>query len=141
MLSLADLIEQLSYSMEQHETKVIAASRFSSLTAAQIHCLDMISHPEEGPTFSELAERLSVSKPSVTVAVEKLETQGYLRKVQSTEDKRSFNIYLTDEGKMISKLHDDIHRGYAESIERALTQPEVKNLKRLLSKALGYMKG
>jgi DNA-binding MarR family transcriptional regulator len=132
---LAELIEMLSYSMEQHETQVIAASEFSALTMSQIHYLDMIYHLQE-PTLSDLARRLGVSKPTVTVAVDALERKGYVRKVRSLEDKRVLHVMLTARGKASAELHESIHRGYAGKIAAGLEPGELDSLRELLSKAL-----
>jgi DNA-binding MarR family transcriptional regulator len=133
--SLAELIEMLSYSMEQHETRVIAGSEFSGLTMSQIHYLDMIHHLR-GPTLSGLARRLQVSKPTVTVAVETLVGKGYVRKVRSQQDKRILNVHLTARGRTIAELHDRIHRGYAEKIAAVLDEQALDSLRSLLQRVL-----
>ncbi len=133
--NLGELIEMLSYSMEQHETQVIAGSEFSALTMSQIHYLDMIHHLQK-PTLSDLARRMKVSKPTVTVAVETLGRKGYVRKVRSLEDKRIFNVHLTARGEAIAELHDQIHRGYADRIAAVLDSMDLASLREVLNKAL-----
>ena len=88
------------------------------------------------PTFSDLAKSLEVSKPSVTAIVGKLVQKGYVEKVQSVEDRRAFYVLLTDKGKALSLLHDNIHQRIAEHFTRALDEHELHQFARLLSKAL-----
>jgi DNA-binding MarR family transcriptional regulator len=133
--NLGELIEMLSYSMEQHETQVIAGSEFSALTMSQIHYLDMIHHLQK-PTLSDLARRMKVSKPTVTVAVETLGRKGYVRKVRSLEDKRILNVHLTARGETIAELHDQIHRGYADRIDAVLDSTDLASLSEVLNKVL-----
>ncbi len=133
--SLGELIEMLSYSMEQHETQVISGSEFSALTMSQIHYLDMIYHLQS-PTLSDLARRMKVSKPTVTVTVETLGRKDYVRKVRSQEDKRILNVHLTARGRAIAELHDRIHRGYADRIAAVLDPMDLDSLREVLNKAL-----
>jgi DNA-binding MarR family transcriptional regulator len=136
--SLAELVEMLSYSMEQHETQVLAGSEFYALTMSRIHYLDMIYHLQ-GPTLSDLARRLQVSKPTVTVAVDNLERRGYVRKLRSQEDKRVLNVLLTERGRTIAELHDRIHHGYAERIAAVLSGDDLERLRDLLGKVLSRL--
>ncbi|MCG6535321.1 MAG: MarR family transcriptional regulator, partial [Syntrophales bacterium LBB04] len=62
------------------------------------------------PTTSELARKLRVSKPTVSVAVDKLEEAGYVRKTISDEDRRTHHLHLTAKGQQFSRGHEGIHR-------------------------------
>jgi DNA-binding MarR family transcriptional regulator len=139
MYTLAEIIERLSQSMQDHEDAVIQKSVFANLSLTQIHYLDAIRHFDTPPAISELAEHLKVAKPTVTNALERLEQEGYLRKVPSSEDRRVWYVHLTTKGLKISLLHDQIHQGYAELFEKALDKEEVDQLVVLLNKVLMHM--
>jgi len=132
-LTLAEIIEQFSHDIEQHEQKIVKQSVFAGLTTSQIHYLDAICHLQN-PTLSELAEKQKVSKPTATVAVEKLSQLGLVNKVQSDSDRRVLHLHLTKQGEKISELHDAIHTGFAERIQKKLTKTEVTLLIVLLNK-------
>jgi DNA-binding MarR family transcriptional regulator len=72
----------------------------------------------------------------VTAIVSKLMHKGYVEKVQSAEDRRAFYVLLTDKGKALSLLHDNVHRRIAEHFAHALDEHELHQLARLLNKAL-----
>ena len=45
--------------------------------------------------MSDVAARLEVSRPTATVALEKLEQKGYVTKVPSSIDRRVSHVHLT----------------------------------------------
>jgi DNA-binding MarR family transcriptional regulator len=136
MYSLAELIERLSQSMQDHEDSVTKKSEFANLSVTQIHYLDAIRHFDEPPMISHLAKYLKVAKPTVTNAIERLEQEGYVRKVPSSEDRRMWYVHLTTKGLRISDLHDQIHLGYAKNFEKALNSDELDRLVALLNKVI-----
>lgn len=50
------------------------------------------------PTFTNIAAALNVTKPAVSVLVNKLEGIGLVTRVQSETDKRKFYVILTEKG-------------------------------------------
>jgi DNA-binding MarR family transcriptional regulator len=139
MYTLAEIIERLSKSMQDHEDAVTRESVFSNLSVTQIHYLDAIRHLDAPPTISELAQYLRVSKPTVTTALDRLEHDGYIRKVPSAEDRRVWYVHLTTKGLKISDLHDEIHQGYSRNFETALDDKELAKLVALLNKVMTHL--
>ena len=138
MYTLAEIIERLSKSMHDHEVSVTARSVFAKLSVTQIHYLDAIRHLET-PTIGDLAKYQKVSRPTVTIALEKLERDGYLTKIESSTDHRVTYIHLTKKGLKISDLHDEIHEGYAENIKKSLAKKELDQLVVLLNTAISKL--
>ncbi len=138
MHTLAELIEKLSFSMQLHEAAVTAQSEFGALTLVQIHYLDAVRHLET-PSLSELAEYFSVTNPTATVAIERLEALGFVKKIPSLVDRRIINIHLTESGRRISDLHDEIHQGYARHFEETLGRQELKTLIGMLNKVVKHI--
>jgi DNA-binding MarR family transcriptional regulator len=134
-MDIEEIIERLSQSMERYETETLSNTPLASLTPTQVHYLDTIFHLEN-PNISELASHLNVSKPTVTFAINNMEKLGYVKKNQSDEDRRFFSIHLTSMGKKMAKLHDEIHKNYAEIFRQVLNQNELKTLEGLLEKVL-----
>jgi DNA-binding MarR family transcriptional regulator len=139
MYTIAELIERLSKSMQDHEIAVTQKSEFANLTVTQIHYLDAIRHFETPPTLSQLAKALNVTKPTATNAMDRLEAERYIRKVPSSEDRRVWYVHLTTKGLKISDLHDLIHKGYAGHFKKALSKPELDQLVLLLNKVIHYL--
>ncbi|HYO89439.1 MAG TPA: MarR family transcriptional regulator [Candidatus Limnocylindrales bacterium] len=64
-------------------------------------------------TLSDLAERLSVSAPSMSATVSTLEARGWLTRERDTDDRRIVWIALTEEGQ---RAYEDSQRQVAERI-------------------------
>lgn len=139
MYTLAELIERLSKSMQDHEDKITQESSFSNLSVTQIHYLDAIRHFQNPPAVSDLAQYMEVTKPTATNALDKLEKLGYIRKIPSSEDRRIWYVHLTDKGIKISDLHDKIHQGYAKNFEAVLNEEELKQIVVLLNKVIEHL--
>lgn len=60
-------------------------------------------HLEPGLSQQTLVERLSVSKEAVSMSVRRLEKKGFIQRVVDENDKRKFNLYLSESGKEILK--------------------------------------
>jgi len=128
-----EIIEILSSKMEEIEIRVIEKSEFSKLTQKQIYYLFVIDEMHN-PTLTELAQRLDLSKPSVTAIVTRLIDSGYIAKVQSDEDRRCAHLHMTPHGNKISKLHDNIHQIIAEYLTKNLTAAEKKQFLAILNR-------
>ena len=135
MKKLLELIAGLSGQISLTEEAAREKFSFTSLTLTQMHYLETIS-ALKNPSITELARALRLTKPTVTVAVDKLIEKEYLRKVRSDEDRRSTHLHLTEKGNMINKMHEFAHRQIADSIKSKLDEKELQLLKSLLEKIL-----
>ena len=61
--------------------------------------LFLLAELDEHPHPAELAETLSMPKPTVTVYVKRLEAAGFLRREIDTNDLRRHRLILTPEGR------------------------------------------
>ena len=129
------LIAILTRSFAELESQALNEGELAELSMKQLVYLDTIASLDH-PTFSDLAKQMQVSKPSVTAIVGKLIQKGYVEKVQSAEDRRAFHLLLTDKGKTLSQMHENIHRRIAEHFTHALDDHELHQFARLLNKAL-----
>ncbi len=131
--SLTELIEILTRVISHYEDSIIEKFESSGLTIKQFDYLYMISKMEN-PNPSGIADRLRLSKPSVTAIVEKLTQKGLIYRKPSKEDKRSCNISLTEKGEHVIKEHNAIHEIVAEAFTRTLDDKELSELIVLLNK-------
>lgn len=135
MHSIEDLINIILSKSEQLEEKIKQESDLKTLTIRQLHCIELI-HELENPTLSELTEKLQITKPSTSVMLERLEENGYVRRVKSDSDKRSAHVHLTKKGDTAAHLHVDLHKKFAQLLTRDLTVSEKDILIVLLNKAV-----
>ncbi|MCE5344117.1 MAG: MarR family transcriptional regulator [Eubacteriales bacterium] len=99
------------------------------VSIGELHLLEAIGeNRERGVLLCELAQRVELTPPTVTVAVNKLAFKGYVQKTRSTQDKRSIIVTLTRLGKKINAAHRYFHEQMVRSIERLLSIDEREGL-------------
>lgn len=116
-----------------------------NLSINEMHLIEAVGSSDgTGITISELAGKLKIRRPSATVAVNKLEKKGYLRKVDCENDGRVVRAYLTPEGKKIDAYHKYYHRNMVKEIsdefsekEKACFMKAVKKLNEYFKKSIG----
>ncbi|MGE5627338.1 MAG: MarR family transcriptional regulator, partial [Solirubrobacterales bacterium] len=62
------------------------------------------------PNFSEVAEKLNLTKPAISVIAAKLSKMGLLEKIQSKEDKRVYHMAVTKKGRRIVEGDEESYR-------------------------------
>jgi len=135
MGELKHIIEKLSGMMSQMEESAKEQYSYTGLTLTQMHYLEVISYLDN-PNLTELASALRLTKPTVTVAIDKLIEKDYLFKVKSDADRRSQHIHLTQKGKLINEMHDNAHRRIVEYFRRKMSREELDELILLLGKVV-----
>jgi len=108
---------------------------FKDLTLTQMHYLEMISELKN-PNLTELAAAMKLTKPTITVLVDKLIEKELVYKVQSDADRRSTHLHLTERGKLINQMHEYAHRRIVEQIEKRIDAEEIAQLILLLEKIM-----
>lgn len=133
---MAEAIDLFARLISAFEAKAVHDTELMALSVRQLLYLEMVTQMAGGPTFSDLAERLGVSRPSVTAIVGKLIQKGLLQKEQSREDKRVYHIIPTKKGKELAELHTGHHRRIAHHFMQVLDEREIAELVQLLRKVL-----
>ncbi|MEG0754388.1 MAG: MarR family winged helix-turn-helix transcriptional regulator [Angelakisella sp.] len=70
-------------------------AREASLTAVETFCVEAI-YALKRPTINEFATFTQISAPNAAYKINNLIKKGYVKKVQSTVDKREFYLEVTD---------------------------------------------
>lgn len=82
--------------------------------------VSFIDDNEDGLMVSEISERLSIARPTVTQLVNSLQTKGFLVKKTDEHDGRVVRVHLSDKGKaMVKENAEEFHRlftGLAEHL-------------------------
>jgi len=111
------------------------------LTTAQIKLLTCFSDNDHY-TMSELSKKLSVSLPTITAMVNRLEISNMVRRERNNNDRRVVKVSLTRSGRRELTRLVSIREKEMERILMNLTEDEMKNfllsieaVARLLAKA------
>ncbi len=133
--SLVDIVEKISSMMGEFEDKALNSDELSDLTVKQLYYLDMVKKLNN-PTFTDLSEEIGVTKPTVTTAINKLIKQGHIEKIQSVEDRRVYNLLLTEEGERVVDIHDKAHKDFARMISNSLNDQELNKVVDIFTKVI-----
>lgn len=133
MERIVSIISKLSQNLGEMEELAREQLNIKELTTAQMHYLEIINEMSN-PNITELATEMRLTKPTVTVALDKLIKKGYVTKIVSDEDRRSSHLHLTKKGMQINQMHEHAHNQFAELMQETLEPNELEKLTVLLEK-------
>ena len=126
-------IDTLDQSLKKLQEEVGISAGIAKLTLNQFQYIDAINELGE-PTITEVANRLNITKASVTAGINKLIDSGYVTKTQSNEDKRVFHVRLTAAGAQLMAAKYQALKEYIAFIRSALTEEEAQQFEATLTK-------
>ena len=86
----------------------------------------------DGLTGRQLASKMGITPPSMTVAIQKLERMGYVRKIADDKDQRRMNICITETGRAcLRELKQNLEISQ-EGLYRGISEEERMLFRRLL---------
>ncbi|MCP3740368.1 MarR family winged helix-turn-helix transcriptional regulator [Rossellomorea sp. BNER] len=88
----------------------------------------------EGISQNEIATKLNKDKSGVTRMLSTLEKKGYIRRVICPNDRRSVEVYLTEDGRKLGNDVIPINQNIIQLINKGMTNEEIVELRRLLLK-------
>ena len=105
------------------------------LSVKELHVLEAVADltARAGNTMSSVAERLSIHVSSLTTAVNTLVRKGYLRRENSSEDRRIIRVFLTGAGERANLLHSKFHDHMIHAATSELNEEELSVLTRALA--------
>ncbi len=77
------------------EAFTIMQEREASLSTVEVFCVELI-HALHSPTVNEFANFINISAPNAAYKVNSLLKKGYIKKVQSADDKREYHLVVTE---------------------------------------------
>lgn len=108
---------------------------FKNISMQQYNVLRILNGAKKAIPIMEISARLVVPNPGVTRLITKLINQGYVKRVQSNEDKRIFYAEITDEGKSFLSTQSDRVSAINKSLLNNMSQDQIRDLIDLLNLA------
>ncbi len=99
------------------------AIRPAGLDADEFAIYSVVSQ-REGKTPSELARWMSAPATTVSSSVKRCERRGHVDRVPSVEDRRSYRLMLTPEGRAAHRRAGELFRPTLAQVDEALGQQE-----------------
>ena len=135
---LDDVLVGVYYNLLRLEESALKQGRLE-LTINEMHLIEQVGKADEnGLTIREIADRLGIKSPSVTVAVKKLESKGFVIKESCLKDGRVVNVTLTKQGKLVDAYHKYYRRVLTKTISEGMSDSEKDVLLRAVHKINTY---
>lgn len=134
---LLKFIDTLDLALKSAQMETGDRAGFSKLTVSQLQYIDAV-HTLGEPTITEIADKLKVSKASVTTGINKLLRNGYAIKTQSSSDKRVYHVSLTDTGEQLIAAKRQAISDYEAFIHTALSEDEARQFEDSLAKLVQF---
>lgn len=124
------ILGKASKAIERIDRESVAGT---GLNLSDFMILEAVLH--KGPLpVNTIGKKVLLTSGSMTAAVNRLEKQGLVKRIQDPSDGRRFYVHLTKEGRTVIKRAFETHRKNLEKIAGALTPEERDELIRLLKK-------
>ena len=107
------------------------------LSITEVHTIAAIGLHEESP-MSVVASRLGVTLATLTTAVNKLESRGFVKRVRDEGDRRKVLVSLTLQGKKVFRAHELFHNHLLDEACGELTPDEELVLIRAMGKVKAF---
>ena len=105
---------------KNHKTYLNNAFAKYNLNLIQVLCMLRIFNEEElNHSYlnqKDLSDSLYITKGAITKAIKKLESNGIIIREQSQEDKRNNILKLSEKGKELIPILDDINKNWEEQM-------------------------
>lgn len=105
--------------------------REATLTTVETFCMEII-YAMNKPSINEFAKLANISSPNAAYKVNNLIKKGYLKKIQSTEDKREFYLEVTEKYLNYYNISYQYLETVINRVEERFSEEELAVMKRIL---------
>jgi len=124
-IKLNDILVETFRSILKVEEQMLKQSSKIDLSISEMHLIEAVGkNGNQGRTISDIAEDLSITLPSVTIAINKLVKRGYVQKVKCKNDGRVVFVSLTPLGSKMDAVHRYFHKSMVRNVAKDLTEEE-----------------
>lgn len=88
-----------------------------------------------GSSLTQISQGLMLENPTVTGLIDRLEKSGYVKRSDHPKDRRISLVYLTENGKRISKRALPLVKKLNEQIKEGYSKDEIEHFKKVLTGA------
>ncbi|EJQ44648.1 hypothetical protein IEE_02838 [Bacillus cereus BAG5X1-1] len=81
--------------------------------SSEVHCIEYIENNVDS-NVTQLAEAFYVTRGAISRMTKKLIKKGLIESYQKSDNKKEIYFRLTEQGKVIYKIHEDLHKEFQE---------------------------
>lgn len=93
-------------------------------------------HKNDGATQAELVEYSKLSKPTISLTLQKMEIEGLIIRKQDEKDLRNVRVYLTEDGRKTEEVFQQIGEDIENKVFSVLNEKEKEELNKILEKLI-----
>ncbi|MFB5678372.1 MarR family transcriptional regulator [Paenibacillus terreus] len=99
---------------------------------SEVHCIESIEKNAD-PNVTKLAESLYMTRGALSKLTKKLIEKGLIESYQKPDNKKEIYFRLTEQGKVIYKIHEDLHKEFQERDKAVFAQVTEEQFDSMLS--------
>jgi len=80
---------------------------------SEVHCIEYIGRNADS-NVTKLAESFYMTRGAISKITKKLMEKGYIESYQKPDNKKEIYYRLTEQGKAINKVHEELHKEFRE---------------------------
>ncbi len=81
--------------------------------SSEVHCIEYIGRSADS-NVTKLAESFYMTRGAISKITQKLIKKGVIESYQKPDNKKEIYFRLTEQGKVIYKIHEELHKEYRE---------------------------
>ena len=106
---------------------------------SEVHCIGYIGRNVDS-NVTKLAESFYVTRGAISKITKKLIKKGIIESYQKPDNKKEIYFKLTEQGKVINKVHEELHKGFQERDKAVFEQVTEEQFDIMLSFVEKYSK-
>ncbi|MCU5375976.1 MarR family transcriptional regulator [Bacillus cereus] len=98
--------------------------------SSEVHCIEYIENNTDS-NVTQLAEAFYVTRGAISRMTKKLINKGLIESYQKSENKKEIYFRLTEQGKEIYKIHEELHnefQGRDKAVFEQVTEAEFDSI-------------
>lgn len=104
--------------------------------ASEVHCIEYIGKNADS-NVTKLAESQYMTRGAISKLTKKLVKKGLIESYQKPDNKKEIYFRLTEQGKAINKIHEDLHKEFQErdkAVFEQVTEEQFDSMLRFVEK-------
>lgn len=99
---------------------------------SEVHCIEYIERNVDS-NVTKLAETFYMTRGAISKMTKKLMEKGLVESYQKSDNKKEIYFRLTEQGKVIYKIHEKLHKEFQERDKAVFEQVTVEQFESMLS--------
>jgi len=133
-LSLNEYISIFIHQTDLSLTSYVKSQLAPFNLAPEQNLIMMLLWEKDGRTQNEISEILLKDKTNIARMVGNLENKGFIKRISNEKDRRSLQLFLTQQGKELGSSVIPITEEFNKLVCNGITEEELSEVRRILSK-------